>query len=45
MRPQQGDIVDIEEIIASRTSIRAFKPDPIDDSTIDAALRLANQAP
>jgi nitroreductase len=37
--------MDIEEIIASRTSIRAFKSDPIDDSTVDTALRLANQAP
>jgi nitroreductase len=45
MHPQHGGSVDLEEIIASRTSIRAFKSDPIDDSTIDVALRLANQAP
>jgi nitroreductase len=37
--------MDIEDIIASRTSIRVFKSDPIDDATIDVALRLANQAP
>lgn len=37
--------MDIEETIAGRTSIRTFKPDPIDESTIDVALRLANQAP
>ena len=37
--------MDIDEIITSRTSIRTFKPDPIDDETIDVALRLANQAP
>ena len=37
--------MDAEECIATRTSIRVFKPDPIDDETIDTALRLANQAP
>ncbi len=37
--------MDVEECIATRKSIRAFKSDPIDDETIEIALRLANQAP
>lgn len=37
--------VDISECIEGRTSIRVFKPDPIDDSIIVEAMRLANLAP
>jgi nitroreductase len=37
--------LDVVECIESRTSIRSFKPDPIDDSTLNEALRVANLAP
>lgn len=37
--------MDVVECIESRTSIRSFKPDPIDDSTLNEALRVANLAP
>lgn len=37
--------MDVEECMETRTSIRAFKPDPVEDGIIDEGLRLANQAP
>ncbi len=37
--------MDIAECIIERTSIRDFKPDPIEDEVIEEALRLANLAP
>ena len=37
--------MDIAECIEGRTSIRVFKPDPVDDEIIDQGLRLANLAP
>ena len=37
--------MDVVECIESRTSIRSFKPDPVDDLTLDEALRVANLAP
>ncbi|MBU0685228.1 MAG: nitroreductase family protein [Thermoplasmatota archaeon] len=37
--------MDVVECIESRTSIRSFKPDPIDDLTLNEALRVANLAP
>lgn len=37
--------MDVVECIEGRTSIRAFRPDPVDDAVIDEALRLANLAP
>jgi nitroreductase len=37
--------LDVVECIESRTSIRSFKPDPVDDLTLDEALRVANLAP
>ena len=37
--------MDIETCIEGRTSIRSFKPDPVDDGIIDEAMRLANLAP
>jgi nitroreductase len=37
--------LDVVECIESRTSIRSFKPDPVDDITLDEALRVANLAP
>ncbi|MGQ9587941.1 MAG: nitroreductase family protein [Thermoplasmata archaeon] len=37
--------MDTEECIEGRTSIRAFKPDPVDDPVVDEALRMANLAP
>jgi len=37
--------LDIEECIEGRTSIRVFKPDPVEDSIVDEALRMANLAP
>ena len=36
---------DIESCIEGRRSIRAFKPDPLDDSIVREALRMANLAP
>jgi nitroreductase len=37
--------VDVKDCIEGRTSIRVFKPDPVDDDVIDEGLRLANLAP
>jgi len=37
--------MDIETCIEGRRSIRAFKPDPLDDSIVNEALRMANLAP
>lgn len=37
--------MDVVECIEGRTSIRVFKPDPVDDALIEEALRLANLAP
>jgi len=37
--------MDVEACIEGRRSIREFKPDPIDDSMISEALRMANLAP
>jgi nitroreductase len=37
--------LDVVECIESRTSIRSFKPDPVDDLMLDEALRAANLAP
>jgi len=37
--------MDIVSSIEGRTSIRVFRPDPIDDDVIAEALRLANLAP
>jgi nitroreductase len=37
--------MDIETCIERRTSIRSFKPDPVDDDIVDEAMRLANLAP
>jgi nitroreductase len=46
MQIQAGDErIDIADCIEGRTSIRVFKPDPIDDAVVDEALRLANLAP
>ena len=37
--------MDIVACIEGRTSVRVFKPDPVDDGVIDEGLRLANLAP
>ena len=37
--------MDVSECIEGRTSIRVFKPDPIDDSIVVEAMRMANLAP
>lgn len=37
--------MDIAECIESRTSIREFRPDPVDDGIVTEALRMANLAP
>jgi len=37
--------MEVEDCIAGRTSIRSFKPDPVDDSIVREALRMANLAP
>lgn len=37
--------MDIVECIEGRTSIRSFKPDPVDELVLDEALRVANLAP
>jgi nitroreductase len=37
--------LDVGDCIESRVSIRSFKPDPVDDLLLDAALRVANLAP
>ncbi len=37
--------MEIEDCIEGRTSIRSFKNDPIDDSVVSEALRMANLAP
>lgn len=37
--------MDVVECIEGRTSIRAFKADPVDDEIVDEGLRLANLAP
>lgn len=37
--------MEVVECIEGRTSIRAFKPDPVEESIVDEALRLANLAP
>ena len=37
--------MDIATCIRSRTSIRAFKPDPVDGEVVEEGLLLANQAP
>lgn len=37
--------MDVVECIEGRTSIRAFGPEPIEDSVIEEMLRLANLAP
>jgi nitroreductase len=45
LSPPREEDLDIEECIEGRTSIRSFKPDPIEDSLVHEALRLANLAP
>lgn len=37
--------MDVETCIEGRTSIRDFKPDPVEDEVIEEALRMANLAP
>ncbi len=37
--------MEVAECIEGRTSIREFRPDPIDEKTIEEALRMANLAP
>jgi nitroreductase len=37
--------MDVETCIEGRRSIRAFKPDALDDSIVNEALRMANLAP
>ncbi len=37
--------MNLQECIEGRTSIRVFKPDPVDDEIIEEGLRLANLAP
>lgn len=37
--------VDVGECIEGRTSIRVFKPDPVEDEVVNEALRMANLAP
>lgn len=37
--------MDVVDAIEGRTSIRVFKADPVDDSVVDEALKLANRAP
>lgn len=37
--------MEVAECIESRTSIRVFKGDPVEDDLIDEALRMANLAP
>lgn len=41
----EAGTMDVVECIEGRTSIRAFKPDPVEDSVIEEGLRLANLAP
>jgi nitroreductase len=43
--PKEAVGLDVVECIESRTSIRSFKPDPVDDLVLDEALRVANLAP
>ena len=38
-------MIDLIECIEGRTSIRAFRPDPVDDSIVTEMLRMANLAP
>src|SRR5512137_1723833 len=40
-----GIFMDLATCIEGRTSIRDFKPDPVDDEIVHEALRLANLAP
>lgn len=37
--------MDLGDCIEGRTSVRNFKPDPVDDSIVSEALRMANLAP
>ena len=37
--------MDVVTCIEGRTSIRVFKPDPVDDGIVEEGLRLANRAP
>jgi nitroreductase len=37
--------MDVADCIEGRTSVRSYKPDPIDDSIVHEALRMANLAP
>lgn len=37
--------MDVVECMEGRTSIRSFGPDPVEDSTVEETLRLANLAP
>lgn len=37
--------MDVRECIEGRTSVRVFRPDPVDDGTVIEALRMANLAP
>ena len=37
--------MEIVECIEGRTSVRVFKPDPVDDDVVQEGLRLANLAP
>jgi nitroreductase len=37
--------MDVETCIEGRTSVRDFRPDPVDDSIVQEALRMANLAP
>lgn len=37
--------MDVARCIEGRTSVRVFKPDPVDDSIITEGLRMANLAP
>jgi len=42
---KETERMDIDTCIEGRRSIRAFKPEPVDDSIINEALRMANLAP
>ncbi len=40
-----ADLMDIVDCIEKRTSVRVYKPDPVDDLLVGEGLRLANLAP
>lgn len=45
MTLSEARLMDVVDCIEGRTSVRAFRPDPVEDSVIDEGLRLANLAP